>query len=397
MGESYLVPASSSHIAKIIGSSFKLAKEGWLSPYTGKTIRFNWWEEGSPFRYTHLLCSAHYGIREPNYRKINNLPDDLVIISDSGGFQIATRELMGIKLDYDPQKVLKWQEDNSNIAIGLDSPTAIGPIRATDEVFKRKCEFLYKNNQIYEKSRNNPKCQIYNVLHGEDLDRLEYWYNAQKEFKFDGWASAVKPPWAPMKMAFGAMFLYSKGIRKNLHVLGTTGIDVIPVLAYISNFIDNVTYDSATFGQGAMSRLFMTPLTLKWDMSFGDNTNVKNLKDIPCGCPICQNMTLKELNAPGSLGGVSISAHNLYWILEYSKMMNRLKVEKKIFMKFIKDMCNPETLHAIDFVDITIEKGFDAAYQKYRMHEDLFRWKPDKPDQPGLFNLEEVEKDGNST
>jgi len=382
--DAYLVPASSAEVPKIIGCTNKLAEEGWISPYTGKKLAFNWWREDAPYKHSHLLVSYFYAKNKADFRAGQDLKG-LTIISDSGGFQIATQHLKGLKTDLQPEKVLHWQEVNSDIAIALDFPISMEEYMITPEEFKKRLEFLYNNNQVYQKNRNNADTKIYNVLHGDNLEQWEEWYNTVKEFKFEGWSIGVKPSYMPLKISLAIMFLYEKGIRKNLHILGTTGMNVIPIFAYLSNFIENITYDSSTFGQGAMSRNYITPMSLRWDISFGDKTNAKNFKELPCKCPVCQHMTIKEVMDPGSLGGALCSHHNLYWTVQYSYLMNTLKSEKRLFLKFIDNFCTPETKHAIDFIDLAMKQGFKVAYDRYIIHDELFRWKQENPGKLTLF------------
>ena len=53
--------------------------------------RFNllcWWKRGSAFYYPSLLVSAYYGMKFSNIREKFEVGKDILIVGDSGGFQI---------------------------------------------------------------------------------------------------------------------------------------------------------------------------------------------------------------------------------------------------------------------------------------------------------------------
>jgi len=57
-----------------------------------KEFKFSWWEPNSFFYYPYLLISAFYGLQYRNIREQYNIPKEVTIIGDSGGFQNMTQD-----------------------------------------------------------------------------------------------------------------------------------------------------------------------------------------------------------------------------------------------------------------------------------------------------------------
>jgi hypothetical protein len=63
-----------------------------------------------------MLVSAFYGLKwKDNFRQYYNMPDDFIIIGDSGGFQNMT-----MNANLDPIEVLRWQEKHCQIGLSFD-------------------------------------------------------------------------------------------------------------------------------------------------------------------------------------------------------------------------------------------------------------------------------------
>jgi hypothetical protein len=225
---------------------------------------------------------------------------------------------------------------------------------------------------------------IYNVLHGDILDKLEYWYNIVKGFEFDGWSYSVNPKNSPLMNITSLMFLYSKGHRKNLHSLGVASTRTIPALAYASKYIDNLTYDSSTFVMGSRFRAYYLPYLLDRNLSarFGKIYNGK-MKELPCDCPVCKLCSIEDMNS--QYGGSMITAHNLYMSIKFNNFIDAIKNDDEIFKGFIDRYSDEETKYAIDFINTTINEGFNKAYNKYKPYVDIYKRKQVRLEQMDMF------------
>ncbi|GAH52550.1 unnamed protein product, partial [marine sediment metagenome] len=193
-----------------------------------------WWEKECFFYYPYLLVSAFYGMSVPNFREKYHVSDEVTLIADSGGYQIGhsveqnrlyseSNGKIGKRTqvpEINPLKVLRWQEENADIALTLDVPsTRIKDDNAFIEFAKETKGYT----KIYFDKRENYKMKIYKIIHGENDRRREIWWNELKEYEFEGYATGVKPASDPLAQAKAIMFLYNKGIKENLHILGVSG------------------------------------------------------------------------------------------------------------------------------------------------------------------------------
>ena len=113
------------------------------------------------------------------------------IIGDSGGYQLATGKLK-IERDGDRLGILRWLEDNADIAMTLDVPPGgIGkpgfPFTSTEQCL----EATIQNLEFFFKHRRKDRGTIFlNVIQGTTPQESVDWYEAVKMFSFEGWAVA---------------------------------------------------------------------------------------------------------------------------------------------------------------------------------------------------------------
>ena len=355
----------------------------------GKKQRLGWWRPDSVFQYPNILISAFYGQDWPDIRKDLEFPDNGIIIGDSGGFQLMSlKEWSHKDINIDPTKVFKWQAKNCDIGFPVDYP----PFENSEAAFEKSIRISEKNFAIAEKlyiknyaipngipgkknSDGNREFFMYNVLqgYGFDIKKLDRWYAMASKFKNmseTGWAFGCKPYARPMMIAHQAMYMYNKGYRKNFHFLAVSGSKTIPVLAYLARYIDNITSDSSGWAQGSMQRKYFLPGYFgKFELFFGEH-NKANIDSLPCSCPVCKKIgkNVGLLSAKGSAPGGIMSLHNLYQIIQFVKLCNSLKEDEVVFKNFVRKMFDKEVQTAIEFIDYSLEKGFDEACIKFREH-----------------------------
>ena len=364
--------------------------------YNGKDMKY--WNDTSHFKHNILLQSCFYGIegvtKGENFREILKIPKDVTVIGDSGGFQIASFKKRGDVCNLTPIKSLRWQEANCDIGMNLDIPPNLDGTPNYKDFLKALDESV-KNFTLFEKERKNYDMQLLNVLHGETIPLQDIWYNKVKDFKFDGWAIGMKPPFDPMIQAMGFMYLYEKGefnkpSCKHIHFFGTSGKHVCPTLVYAASKVkQRVTYDSSSYNIGSIYRTYYLPFDLGPSLSFGDKFKTENgeLKRLPCSCPVCKSIgDIKELNTKDIYAGTLISLHNMYQYIQYNEVLNSLVDEKSIYLDYLKTInISKKTFRSIEFIDFAIEHGLKNAVRKFK--SDLITQDLDKSKQKGIFNF----------
>lgn len=167
----------------------------------------NYLSESGLFRYDAALFSG--GGAELDIQKskainpsIWNRRDDTVLMSDSGGFQVATGILAPKQYYEMREKITSWQEAISDVAIAMDVPTgSIGNRKAICIDSFDECLTLTKDNFDWQVQNRNPKAaRMLNVVQGlraEGHEGALRWYDEIKGYcdrskwgdnAFDGWS-----------------------------------------------------------------------------------------------------------------------------------------------------------------------------------------------------------------
>ena len=113
-----------------------------------------------------------------------------MIIGDSGGYQIASNR-MRINGDADRMNILRWLENTADVAMTLDVPT--GPVLKAGYRFQSTQDCLaatIDHLRFFQRHRVPGKVRFLNVLHGNTASEADAWYDAVKQFPFEGWAFA---------------------------------------------------------------------------------------------------------------------------------------------------------------------------------------------------------------
>jgi len=318
-----------------------------------------------------------------------------ILCHNSAGFQIASFAAQNKPCKISPLDSLRWQEENADVAMNLDVPPSL--FGATDYKNFMDCLKRSKENfEFFAKNRQNYNMRLYNVLHGDRVELMDIWYKQVKDMPFDGWATGMKPPSDPMIQALGSMFLWEKGefdkdTTKGLHIFGTSGKHVVPVITYIAHKLNKlvVTYDSSSYNKGSIFRQYSMPLDIGPELVFGENFKFNpQIKTLPCMCPVCNSIKGDEqmLNCTEIYAGVSLSLHNLYQYIQYNNLLNSLVPNKELFMNYLKTINLTERgFKAIEFVDFTMEHGLTEAVKKY--HEWLTPQDLNKTQQASIFGF----------
>jgi queuine/archaeosine tRNA-ribosyltransferase len=272
----------------------------------GKEYDMKFFTENSHFQHPIALQSIYYAIEGvgkkangKSFRSMIGYPDNKTLISDSAGFQIASFKKKGEKCNIEAMDSLRNQENGFDVCMNLDIPPNLDG-KPSYKAFSKALDESVENFKMFQKERKNKDMKLLNVLHGETLPLLDKWYNAVKDFNFDGWAVGMKPPFDPMIQALGFMYLYEKGefekeSCKWVHFFGTSGKHVVPTLVYAASKLNKIqcSFDSSSYNIGSIFRTYMLPFDLGPHLSFGDKFKVKNpnIKKLPCQCPVCRTIT----------------------------------------------------------------------------------------------------------
>lgn len=326
------------------------------------TEQTRWWDPKHSYLYHPYILLNFLNFKDdPHCRQDLCIGDDTMVLGDSGGFQLYTQNL-----DIDPKEVLKWQEDNCDRGFILD--VAAGA-QDTDEEFDVCLKKTIENCECFRANRRE-ELKIYSVMHGHTDERCQKWFDEMSKFEFEGWSVSFKPPGDVFGQARQLMLLYKNGVRKNVHFLGISGYHVMPILVYASTFIDDVVFDSSSYGMGIRSRVYVMPRDLFKGrlLTFGDKvSDWHDLKVLPCGCPICSKIeSVEELMAMGRGGGYMISLHNMWIMCDYIEKLKALVSYKELFRLFVEQNCNRKTLLALDYIDECLAGNYDeATYKTY--------------------------------
>ena len=340
-----------------------------------KVTKMFWWHKEGWFKYNYLLISAHYGLDLEKSKKMDTscreaflVPDSAKVFGDSGGFQAWT---LGKIIPN--QVIIDWYEKNCDYGFIQDFPEKFINMRNqmkagkihidSKEVYKRMAEYQAESNVEFLKAKLS-KCKLYNILHGDSLEQMDYWFETVKNDKMFGWGVPVRPP-DPFKTAFLLAFFHSKGIKENVHLLGCSGYDAIPVIAYASKWISNITFDSSSWAGGSMYRAYSNPLNIRQKFALGDKA-VSKYEKLPCDCPVCSKITnTKAIYEGTGIAGNILSLHNLYWLLWFIERIKDLTQVPSDFKEMIKTSFSKDVLHSMDYLEMAM-KDFSGANIKYR-------------------------------
>jgi hypothetical protein len=214
--------------------------------------------ENKLFRISHALSSAGQALGQSRRCIITERDRaNTVIIGDSGGYQIATGNLQ-INDDDDRQEILRWLEENADVAMTLDVPT--GPVvknpgyrfSSTTDCLAATLEHL----EYFQKHRKSGKVIFLNMLQGNTPREAKAWYDAVKRYDFEGWAFAG--PLRHNLTEFCTRILemaHENQIqnKRRIHVLGTCELDTAVLLTALQRAINRnfnkklrISFDTAS-------------------------------------------------------------------------------------------------------------------------------------------------------
>ena len=343
-----------------------------LKDYPKKLL---WWTKNAIFKYKAVLIS--YGMLELsavtyNWREEAFVDDDVLVIGDSGGFQMASKGKY-----INPIDVINWQLKNVDIAFPLDLPakTAITGKPMTIDEFVECAKITAKNIDIIYDIVKSSRIRFYLILHGNTNKKKEAWWKIAVEPYLDiadGIAVGTDPPSSYKQVMIDLGYMYEKGIE-NVHILGVGGFKTMIPMVYYSDKFKLLTTDSST----PLSMIGRATIMIPGDhrkirigrVGLKKNINFNNLL---CNCPACTEAkkdgytNIFDLSHKEKIFYVRI--HNLFWYITFIDKMHWLKESNKLF-----DYAKEKGVD-LTFLDDVEDLGFERAYRKHFERKGLGRW-----------------------
>ena len=209
------------------------------------------------FRISHVMSSAGQALNQTRPCIIKTRDrSQTMLICDSGGYQIASGNLR-ITGNADRLKILRWLEANGDWCMTLDVPT--GPLLGGNYAYAdfRACLTATLDHlQFFAANRKPGATKFLNVLQGNTTQQSDIWYDAVKNFEFEGWAFAGKLRHnfynlcrRIIKMAHENQIQHKNWI----HVLGTNELETAVGLTALQRAINlhinkklRISYDTST-------------------------------------------------------------------------------------------------------------------------------------------------------
>lgn len=358
------------------------------------------WQSGS------CLWEHPYFLHSAGQYKIGSIPDnavtrrgpsDGILVGDSGGYQIGTGKLAGLKglqarmdpieacnawrANYDARRwILGWLETNTNWAMTIDMPLWATGKYGSESPFHlcspdQLTELTVENLQFIDSHRRNQTKWI-NVIQGSDVPAIMKWWGAVKWFNCNGYAFSSS---AGRASGLSALLEPLLNIRDEgflgpghdwIHMLGVSTAPWAIVFSAIQKAIRStvnpnlrVSYDSASpFQDAAIRELYAIPpafgpSTKDWRMKKKlvpqGPSRVGSNKALPFSSPIADVLTLGDLNVrPGKYQEKQFDVHSLAMIANHNAWvyLNSFQTANALVWKSNRSDVPPFYSEVVDFI-----------------------------------------------
>lgn len=209
------------------------------------------------FRISHVMSSAGQALMQPRPCIVTERDRSAtMLICDSGGYQIASGRLR-INGDADRLRILRWMEQHADVAMTLDVPT--GPIGDPGYAYSSSADCLMatlEHLDFFQRNRVPGKIKLLNVLQGNTLPDSDIWYDAVKQYDFEGWAFAGHLRHNMYAFCRRILQMADENRIQNkhwIHVLGTSELDTAVLLTALQRAINRhlnpnlrISFDTST-------------------------------------------------------------------------------------------------------------------------------------------------------
>ena len=188
------------------------------------------------------------------------------VVGDSGGYQLGKgvikfdwKDFEGTKANNVRSNILNWLELTSDWAMTLDVPTwaadDLNSPKTGLNSFQDTLDGTIYNNKFFQKNRLG-QTKFLNVLQGDDWETAQIWYDAVKDFEFEGWAMGGINM-CDMEVMLKRLIIMRDEKKLDgkdwMHVLGTSQLDwacfLTQVQRQVRKHINNnftISFDSAS-------------------------------------------------------------------------------------------------------------------------------------------------------
>jgi len=287
-----------------------------------------WWTKDSLFKHDGLLVSyyyAYYAVADRtvayDFRQYFTIRDDVLLICDSGGYEIET---VGAELD--PLDVYRWQAKNCKVAMALDVPLGrrSSTVDVPMEVVERRAQKTRRNVEaIARELEKREGLKFYLVLHGHKPEELSLWWRTAVE-PYIHLADGVAVGYIPNRPEIAVMqlaFLARKEV-KNVHIFMLFGKTAL-LAYYLKDYFNLITFDSAGYTKSAAMGHYVMPIVLSRVMVGRKGKVTYEIERLPCICPACQlaeEFNINILNPRSFVSYQLLKLHNVYTVLQVYRL-----------------------------------------------------------------------------
>lgn len=172
------------------------------------------------------------------------------VIGDSGGFQFIGAPAL-FRGRETVLRNLGWAEQNCDLAMTVDIPTrSIGKGRwATYDECLTDTEASLRTTL---ERRSSGSLRFLNVLQGRNREEAVHWFEAVRQYRFEGWAFGGAARELPIMLRLIARMVSHGIVGQHLHVLGTSSLTRAVELSALKKALRaaghavEITFDTAT-------------------------------------------------------------------------------------------------------------------------------------------------------
>lgn len=340
---------------------------------------------------SHVLVSAGHSMKNTQPCIVSTRDrSKTIVIADSGGYQVASGNLT-VQTNQDRLKILRWMEDIADLGMTLDVPT--GPLISNPQGYAYKSFAACLSDTLihlnfFQNNRKSSTFRLLNVIQGNDEAETDIWYDAVKNYPFEGWAIAGRTRNDFMALCRRVLVLANdKKLEGNswIHVLGTSCMEAAVLLTALQRAINRhinpnvrISYDTSspfrivkygncfTLPKFAVSEVTMSSAKLP-----GDPALIGSHLRWPWPSPMGDRMTMGDVlvasqNANGvaldALGQALINHHNIGALCWGIAAANRV-FDVQCF-NHMHSVGKPIGA-AAEAIDLIIERGSMQGLQKY--------------------------------
>ncbi len=342
----------------------------------------SWLTKDSPFYYPYVLINL---MTFQNDRNKSEIPDDVFLLCDSGGFQVITD-----KCNYDWKQSLDQQlMIGANRIFSFDKPPLIKKWEGSNaafntmneskskELIKLNYETALKQSEYLKQIKPERLKDFFYVVHGSSKELLDY--NIQlinESIGFDNFSKYFGGVCYSVK-GEDTVFLTTAMIHANkyfikkgfpVHVLGFGSFPRMVLMCRT----DITTFDATSAITGQTYWTFYNSINMygKTKHLTFLNSNYWPFETQFCDCPVCSNVDFKKLleEKETTKIGQFISLHNLYQIVKFNVFLCSIKKEE--YTKIVNEVIDlsDDIKLCLEYIDYADKEGLEVAYNKYKIY-----------------------------